>query len=142
MLIAVLCLIPTFSYYAYVMLKCRSVYVHQGTYGRGLGGYRQYLYTGTNIAEFMPELDFGQCTILLGLGFIVAIVCIRCLMAVVNRAFLVIDYAKAELSEIIPGAKGGTGKFGLQDLIGGLFQAALPAAQAKLQAWLGVTPPK
>ena len=89
----------------------------------------------------MPELDFGQCTILLGLGFIVALICIRCLMAVVNRAFLVIDYAKAELSEIIPGA-GGSGKFTIKDFIGGMMQSILPAAQAKLQGWLGVVPPQ
>ena len=83
------------------------------------------------------DLNFEQCTILLGLGFIVTLVCIRALMSVVNRAFLVVDYAKAQLTEIIPGAGKG-GKFGLMDIIGSLWQAAAPGIQAKLTEALGV----
>ena len=87
-------------------------------------------------------LNGDQCLVLLIIGFIFALIFARALMAVVNRGFLLVNYAKAELSEIIPGAKGG-GKFGVQDLVGGLMQAVMPALQAKFQGWLGVgQPPK
>ena len=37
---------------------------------------------------------------------------------------------------------GGSGKFTIKDFIGGMMQSILPAAQAKLQGWLGVVPPQ
>ena len=83
------------------------------------------------------DLDFNACLTLLIIGFIFSLIFARCLMAVVNRGFLLVDYAK---EQIYPGDKTGTGKFGLQDLVAGLGQAVLPAAQVKLQEWLGVKP--
>lgn len=81
------------------------------------------------------DLNFNSCLVLLIFGFVFALIFARALMAVVNRGFLLVDYAK---SEIIPGGGQGDGKFGVQDIIGGIVQAVMPAAQAKLQAWLGV----
>lgn len=87
------------------------------------------------------DLDFGQCLTLLVIGFVLALIVARALMAVVNRGFLLVDHAKKELSEIIPGAGEG-GKFTIGGFIGSLAQAALPAVQAKIQGMMGVVPPQ
>jgi len=84
------------------------------------------------------DLNFGQCLTLLIIGFIFALIVTRCLLAVVNRGFLLVDYAKKEL---MPGGASG-GKFGVNDLIGAVGQAVLPAIVQKIQGALGVQPPK
>lgn len=148
------------------MLPNSSGYLITGWYRRGLGRYRQYyivsgLYiielhresfdssVNTSCSEFarlpfqfsgiIMDLNFNACLTLLIIGFIFALILARCLMAVVNRGFLLVDYAKIQFADIIPGGKSG-GKFGVQDLIGAVAQAAMPAVEAKVQAWLGVAP--
>lgn len=89
----------------------------------------------------MPELDFNACLTLLVIGFVFALVFARSLLSVVNRGFFLVDYAKEQLSEIIPGVKPGGGKFTMGDFIGAIAQSVLPAVQQGLQKTLGVSPP-
>lgn len=89
----------------------------------------------------MPDLNFGQCLTLLVIGFIFALIVARALMAVVNRGFMVVDHAKKQFSEIIPGAGEG-GKFTIGGFIGTLAQSILPTVTAKIQQALGVVPPQ
>lgn len=85
----------------------------------------------------MLDLDYNACLTMLVLGFIFALICVRALMAVVNRAFLVVDYAK----EQIYGKEGGQGgSFGMKDMVGGILKAVAPAIQEKAKEWLGVKP--
>jgi len=83
------------------------------------------------------ELDFNQCVGLLIIGFIMGLVLVRCLLAVVNRGFLLVDYAQEKL---YPGGKKGGGGFGMKDLVGGVFQSIMPAIAQKAQEFLGVKP--
>ena len=82
------------------------------------------------------ELNFNQCLTLLIIGFVFALVCVRCLIAVVNRGFLLVDYAKEEL---YPGGKGSSNKFGLKDFAGQIMQAVMPAVQQKAMEFFGVS---
>lgn len=82
------------------------------------------------------DLNFNACLTLLIIGFVFALIFGRVLMAVVNRGFLLVDYAKAEL---YPGGKMGA-PTGLGGIIGGLFEMAKPMIQAKMQEWAGVKP--
>jgi len=77
------------------------------------------------------ELNFNQCLTLLIIGFIFALIICRCLLAVVNRGFYLVDYAK----EQIYGKKGGkTGKF---NLIQEGIEIIKPIAQQKVMEWIG-----
>lgn len=72
-----------------------------------------YIYPVFYIGLYMPlDLDFGQCLTLLIIGFIFALIAVRCLLAVVNRGYSVIDYAKEQLY-----GKSGGQKTGLKDVI-------------------------
>jgi hypothetical protein len=81
------------------------------------------------------ELNFNACLTLLIIAFVMALICIRCLMGVVNRCFSVIDYAKAQLI-----GKTGSGSVGVKDLIGIAITAAKPMIEQKIQGLLGVKP--
>ena len=67
---------------------------------------------------------------LLIIAFVFSLIISRCLLAVVNRAFLVIDYAKAEL---LGKGKAG-GKFNMLQEIFGMFK---PQIIQGVQGFLG-----
>jgi len=79
-------------------------------------------------------LDFNACLSLLIIGFIFALIFARCLMAVVNRGFLLVDYAQEKL---YPGGKKQGGKFGLMDMAGAVFEAAKPGIQDWVKGAMG-----
>ena len=85
----------------------------------------------------MLDLNFNQCLTLLIIAFVMGLVIVRCLMAVVNRAFLVVDYAQEKLFG--KDSKGG-GSFGMKDLLGGIAKSVMPALQAKAQEFMGMKP--
>lgn len=80
-------------------------------------------------------LNYDQCLTLLVIIFVLALVVVRALMAVVNRAFLVIDYAK---SQLMGKGKGG-GKFNVIQEIFGMFK---PQIMQGVQNFLGGKKPQ
>ena len=81
------------------------------------------------------ELNFNQCLILWFLIFIAGLILCRCLMAVVNRAFLVVDYAKEQL---YPGGKGASKSFGVKEFAGSVLQSLAPGIASSIQNFFGV----
>ena len=82
------------------------------------------------------DLDFNACLTLLFIAFTMALITVRCLLAVVNRGFLLVDYAKAQLY----GSDSKSGSFGMKDLVGGIAQAVMPALKQKAMEFVGVKP--
>lgn len=83
------------------------------------------------------DLDFNACLSLLIIGFVLVLLSLRCLLAIVNRGFLLVDYAQERL---YPGGKKQGGKFGVQDLIGMAAEIGMPLLKQKVQGMMGVTP--
>lgn len=83
------------------------------------------------------DVDFNAYLILLGLWFVGSLIIVRCFLAVVNRCFLLVDYAQEKL---YPGGKKQGGKFGVQDLIGMAAEIGMPLLKQKVQGMMGVTP--
>lgn len=83
------------------------------------------------------DLDFNACLILLGLWFIMSLIIVRCFLAVVNRGFLLVDYAQEKL---YPGGKKTGGAFGVKDLVGMAAEIGMPLLKQKVQNAMGVAP--
>jgi hypothetical protein len=89
---------------------------------------------GSQVVGLM-DLDFNACLTLLIIGFVFALITVRALLAVVNRGFLLVDYAQEKL---YPQGKKPGGKTGLWDIVGGIVQPLLPEiGKAAKSALLG-----
>lgn len=83
------------------------------------------------------DLDFTGYLTLLIIAFILSLIVVRCLMAVVNRGFLLVDYAQEKL---YPEGKKPGGKFGLMDMVGFGFDVAKPAIKNAIEGAMGTKP--
>ena len=83
----------------------------------------------------MLDLNFNQCLVLLVLLFIFMLIIARCFMAVVNRGFLLVDYANKKLFGKNKN-KGGGGM--IKELMGGLVQEFMPEIKEAAKGFLGM----
>ncbi len=83
--------------------------------------------------KMFEKLDFNACLTLMIIGFGLTLIAIRCLMAVANRGFLIVDYAKKQL---YGDEKGKGGAFGVKDLMGTIMQAIGPTIAEKAKEFL------
>lgn len=82
-------------------------------------------------------LDFFSYLSLLIIAFAFSMIVVRCLIAVVNRGFLLVDYAQEKL---YPEGKKPGGKFGIMDMVGFGFEVAKPAIKNAIQGAMGTKP--
>lgn len=80
------------------------------------------------------DLDFNACFTLLIIGFVFSLLSLRCLLAIVNRGFLLVDYAQEKLY----GKEGK--KTGPLNLMQMGWEVLGPMAKQKAQEWMGVKP--
>ena len=84
-------------------------------------------------------LDFNQILYLLIIWFAFSLFLVRCLLAVVNRGFRLVDYAQEKL---YPGGKPPGAKSGLGGIIQMGAEILMPIAKQKALEWAGMAPKK